>query len=57
MMVPVWGMFGESSSFNANNNGVNVFQDAVQGNAVIINEADHCDFELPTNLLCLLNCE
>ena len=56
MMVPVWGMFGESSACNANNNGVNVFQDAVQGNAVIITEADHCDFELPTNLLCSLLC-
>ena len=56
MMVPVWGMFGESSACNANNNGVNVFQYAVQGNAVIITEADHCDFELPTNLLCSLLC-
>lgn len=56
MIVPVWGMFGESSGCNANNNGVNVFQDAVQGNAVIITEADHCDFEFPTNLLCSLLC-
>ncbi len=56
MMVPVWGMFGESSACNASNNGVNVFQDAVQGNAVIITEADHCDFELPTNILCSLLC-
>ena len=57
MMIPVWGMFGESSVCNANSNGVNVFQDAVQGNAVIITEADHCDFELPTNFFCSLLCE
>ena len=57
MMIPVWGMFGESSACNANSNGVNVFQDAVQGNAVIITEADHCDFELPTNFFCSLLCE
>jgi len=56
MMIPVWGMFGESSACNANGNGVNVFQDAVQGNAVIITEADHCDFELPTNFLCSFLC-
>ena len=31
MMIPVWGMFGESSACNDNINGVNVFQDAVQG--------------------------
>ena len=57
MMIPVWGMFGESSACNANSNGVNVFQDAVLGNAVIITEADHCDFELPTNFFCSLLCE
>ena len=56
MMIPVWGMFGESSACNANSNGVNVFQDAVQGNAVIVTEADHCDFELPTNFLCSFLC-
>ena len=57
MMIPVWGMFGESSACNANSNGVNVFQDAILGNAVIITEADHCDFELPTNFFCSLLCE
>ena len=56
MMIPVWGMFGESSTCNANSNGLNVFQDAVQGNAVIVTEADHCDFELPTNFLCSFLC-
>ena len=56
MMIPVWGMFGESSACNANSNGVNVYQEAVQGNAVIITEADHCDFELPTNFLCSFLC-
>ena len=56
MMIPVWGMFGESSACNANSNGVNIFQEVVQGNAVIITEADHCDFELPTNFFCSLLC-
>ena len=56
MMIPVWGMFGESSACNDNSNGVNVFQDAVQGNAVIVTEADHCDFELPTNFICSFLC-
>ncbi len=57
MMIPVWGMFGESSACNANSNGVDVFQHAIQGNAVILTEADHCDFELPTNLFCSFLCE
>ena len=56
LMIPVWGMFGESSACNANSNGVNIFQEVVQGNAVIITEADHCDFELPTNFFCSLLC-
>ena len=56
MMIPVWGMFGESSACNANSNGVNIFQEVAQGNAVIITEADHCDFELPTNFFCSLLC-
>jgi len=56
LVIPIWGMFGESSACNANSNGINVFQDAIQGNAVVVTEADHCDFEFPTNFLCSILC-
>ncbi len=55
--IPVWGMFSESSACNAYSNGINIFQEAEQGNAITITEADHCDFEFPTNFLCTIICE
>ena len=55
--IPVWGLHGEASSCNANDNGLSVFTQAASGNAIRVTNADHCDFELPTNILCTLLCQ
>ena len=55
--IPVWGLLGEASSCNANGNGLSVFTQAAFGNAIRVTNADHCDFELPTNILCTLLCQ
>ena len=57
LSIPLWGLAGESSSCNAYANGLSVYQEAESGNAISITEADHCDFEFPTNFLCTLLCE
>ena len=45
------------SSCNANGNGINVYLEAEHGNAISISEADHCDFEFPTNIICTVFCQ
>ena len=55
--IPVWGLHGEASSCNANGNGLSVFTQASSGNAIRVTNADHCDFELPTNIFCTLLCQ
>ena len=57
LSIPVWGLLGESSSCNAYGNGLNVYLEAENGNAISISEADHCDFEFPTNFVCTLLCQ
>tara|TARA_B100000900_G_scaffold404826_1_gene413676 strand:- start:36 stop:1223 length:1188 start_codon:yes stop_codon:yes gene_type:complete len=57
LSIPVWGLLGESSSCNAYGNGLNVYLEVENGNAISISEADHCDFEFPTNFLCTLLCQ
>ena len=57
LSIPIWGMLGESSSCNAYGNGLNVYLEAENGNAISISEADHCDFEFPTNFVCTLLCQ
>ena len=57
LSIPIWGLLGESSSCNAYGNGLNVYLEAENGNAISITEADHCDFEFPTNLVCTLFCQ
>ena len=57
LSIPVWGLLGEANSCNANGNGVNVYLEAENGNAISISEADHCDFEFPTNFVCTLFCQ
>ena len=49
LSIPIWGLLGEANSCNANGNGLNVYLEAENGNAISISEADHCDFDfLPT---------
>ena len=55
--IPIWGLLAEPSSCNANGNGINVYLEAEHGNAISISEADHCDFEFPTNFVCTLFCQ
>ena len=57
LSIPIWGLLGEANSCNANGNGLNVYLEAENGNAISISEADHCDFEFPTNLVCTLFCQ
>tara|TARA_A100001035_G_C27749856_1_gene485879 strand:+ start:269 stop:1429 length:1161 start_codon:yes stop_codon:yes gene_type:complete len=57
LSIPIWGMLGESSNCNAYGNGLNVYLEAENGNAISISEADHCDFEFPTNFVCTLLCQ
>ena len=56
LSVPVWGLLGESSSCNSYGNGLDVYNNALNGNAVRITEADHCDFESPSDILCTILC-
>ncbi len=57
ILVPIWGLLAESSSCNSNANGLDVYNYAQYSNAVRIIESDHCDFELPTDILCTFLCE
>ncbi len=57
LTIPVWGLLAEPSSCNANGNGLNVYMNAENGNAISITDADHCDFEFPTNLICTVFCQ
>ncbi len=55
--APVYGIFGEPSSCNASSNGVAVLQGASDASLGRVTEADHCDFEAPTDGLCTGLCE
>ena len=57
LSIPIWGLLAEPSSCNANGNGINVYLEAEHGNAISISEADHCDFEFPTNIICTVFCQ
>lgn len=54
---PLYGIVGEGSACNAGGNGVAVFEAAPQGRALKTIEADHCDFEGPTDALCTSFCQ
>tara|TARA_B100001094_G_scaffold160091_1_gene154842 strand:+ start:4633 stop:5793 length:1161 start_codon:yes stop_codon:yes gene_type:complete len=57
LSIPLWGLLGEPSDCNANGNGLDVYFESNYANAISITEADHCDFESPTNFLCTLLCQ
>ena len=48
---------GEPSSCNAENNSLDLFRIMDGHHAIRVTEADHCDFEYPTNFGCQFNCE
>lgn len=54
--VPVAGIFGEAGACNSWNSGMDAFM-AVPGSDLLrTTEADHCDFEAPTGVVCTLAC-
>ena len=57
LSIPLWGLLAEPSDCNAYGNGLDVYFESDHGNAISIIEADHCDFELPTNFLCTFLCQ
>ena len=57
LTVPVVGLAGEPSSCNSNNNGVSLYQTAPNSITIRVTEADHCDFESPTDGLCTSFCD
>ena len=57
LTIPVWGLLGEESICNENGNGLDVYMEAENGNAISITEADHCDFEFPTDIICTIFCQ
>ena len=54
--VPVAALIGEEDTCNSNNSGLPVFFDAGAVRTIRVTEADHCNFESPTNWLCTLSC-
>jgi len=56
LQVPLHGIFGEPYSCNSNGNGVPVVAAAASNGALRVTEADHCDFEWPTDVLCTALC-
>ncbi len=55
LAVPLYGLAGESSSCNDDANGLPAYA-AAAGLVVRVTEADHCDFESPTDILCTALC-
>ncbi|MEQ1569749.1 MAG: hypothetical protein ABMA64_29205, partial [Myxococcota bacterium] len=56
LAVPLYGLQGEPSSCNADGNGWAVVDAAATSVALGVVDADHCDFESPTNALCTTFC-
>jgi len=56
LSVPLRGLAGEPTGCNSDGNGVGVYGAAVDGAVLRVTEADHCDFEEPTDWLCTTLC-
>ena len=55
--VPVLGLIGEPSSCNASNSGLDMLKAVSDSTLLRVVDADHCDFESPTDELCTLFCQ
>ncbi|MBM74711.1 MAG: hypothetical protein CMK59_04875 [Proteobacteria bacterium] len=55
-LVPIYGLIGESSSCNSENNSLDFLSPLQEANLVRVNGSDHCDFEAPTNWMCTSFC-
>ena len=54
--VPVRSLLGESGACNSWNSGLSAYQSASNSEVLQVTEADHCDFEAPTDTICTLAC-
>jgi pimeloyl-ACP methyl ester carboxylesterase len=57
LAMPVDGLLGEPYSCNEDGNGLAVYAAAADSEALRVVDADHCDFESPTNWLCTTFCD
>ena len=57
MISPGFLIMGEPSSCNAENNSLDLFRIMDGHHAIRVTEADHCDFENPTDWVCESQCE
>jgi dienelactone hydrolase len=57
LSIPMGALMGISGDCNANRNGSKIAKFTAQGQAIAIYEADHCDFENPTDWLCEIACD
>jgi hypothetical protein len=56
LTAPFFGLYGESSDCNADNNGIDVGLSTQTAHLIRVTEADHCDFENETDWLCTTFC-
>ena len=54
--TPAYGLLGEPSTCNSNNNGITLYEMMDIAKVVRVTSADHCDFENPTDWLCVSLC-
>ena len=54
---PAFSIVGEASTCNADNNGLDLFSMMDTAQAIKVVDADHCDFESPTDWVCESQCE
>jgi hypothetical protein len=56
LSIPFLGLAGEPSSCNSSNNGEGLFSAMPDARLLRVVEADHCDFEGPTDWMCTSFC-
>ena len=54
---PAFSIVGEASTCNADNNGLDLFSMMGEYQVAKVVDADHCDFESPTDWICESQCE
>ena len=54
---PAFFVRGEPSTCNSSGNGLDLFEMMQTSYKIKVDEADHCDFEYPTNFGCEISCE
>jgi predicted alpha/beta-hydrolase family hydrolase len=57
MNIPIFGLHGESTECNSSDSGLGVYSAANYSTVLRVSEADHCDFESPTDALCTTFCQ